>query len=99
MIDVWVGFGRVISKVGRAWTPVVMELALGFVAAEPPKAHVHGLHFLSYDGFVGYAYGCGVVCLDGGLGLRPTHLNERLAERDHFFGTNEKGSQFGFSSG
>ena len=99
MIDVWVGFGGVVGKVGGAWTPVVAELALGFAAAEPPKAHVHGLHFLSYECFVGYAQGCGVVCLDGGLGLRPTHLDEGLAERDHFFGTDEEGGKFRFGSG
>ena len=90
MIDVWVGFGGVIGKVGRAWTPVVTELALGFAAAEPPKAHVHGLHFLSYDGFVGDAQGCGVVCLDGGLGLWPTHFDEGLLQGGHFFGADDE---------
>jgi hypothetical protein len=69
VIDVWVGFGGVVGKVGGAQTPVVAELALGFVAAEPPKVHFHGLYFISNDGFVGYTQDCGVVCLDGGLGL------------------------------
>ena len=61
--------------------------------------HVNGLHFFVYDGFVGNARGCGVVSLDGRLGLRPAHLNEGLAEGDHFFGADEERSKFEFGSG
>jgi hypothetical protein len=45
MVDVGVGLGGVIGKIGGAMTPVVAEFALGFTAVEPPKAHV--LHFLA----------------------------------------------------
>ena len=99
VIDIRMGFGGVVSKVGGARTPVVSKLSLGFPAAEPPEAHVHGLHFFCYDGFVGDTQGGGVVCLDGRLGLWPTHFNEGLAERNHFFGANEESSKFGLSSG
>ena len=45
VVDIRVGLGGVIGKIGGTRTPVVAELALGFIAAEPPEAHVHGFHF------------------------------------------------------
>ena len=55
VVDVGVGFGGVIGKIGGTRTPVVVELALGFSAVESPEAHVHGFHFFGNDGFFGYA--------------------------------------------
>ena len=46
MVDVRVGHGGVISKIGGTRTPVVTELNVEFAAAEPPEVHVHGFHFL-----------------------------------------------------
>ena len=58
----------VISVVGRPWSPVIAELTLGFTAAEPPEAHVHGFHLFGDDGFIGDTKCCGVVGLMGDLG-------------------------------
>ena len=64
MVDVRVGLSGVISRVGGPGPPVEAKLPLGFPAAEPPKAQVHGAHFFSDDGFVGNTQGSGVVSLD-----------------------------------
>mgnify|MGYP006169357941 CR=1 FL=1 len=65
MVDVWVGLGGVVGKVGGVRSPVEVKLALGFPTAEPPEAHIHGFHLFSDDGFVGDAKGGCVVRLDG----------------------------------
>ena len=64
MVDVWVGLGGVVGEVGGARSPVEAKLALGFAAAEPPEAHVHGFHLFSDDSFVGDTECGGVVSLD-----------------------------------
>ena len=64
VVDVGMGFGRVIRMVEGAGGPVVAKLALGFAAAEPPEAHVHGFHLFSDDSFVGDTECSGVVSLD-----------------------------------
>ena len=64
MVDVRVGLGRVVGKVGGARSPVEVKLPFGFTAAKPPKAHVHGFHFLSNDGFDVNTQGSGVVSFD-----------------------------------
>ena len=68
--------GAVVGKICAAGGSVETELALGFVAAEPPESHVHGFSVPGDDGFVDDTSGDGVVGLDGRLGLRPTHFNE-----------------------
>ena len=65
VVNVWVGLGRIVGEIGWSRAPKVSELALGFSAAEPPKAHVHGFHSFGNDGLVGDAEGSCVVCLDG----------------------------------
>ena len=65
VVNVWMGLGRIVGKIVWAGAPKVSELALGFSASEPPKSHVHGFHPFGNDGFVGYAEGSCVVCLDG----------------------------------
>jgi hypothetical protein len=42
-----VGHGGVISKIGGTRTPVVVELSLGFAAAEQSEVHIHGFNFLA----------------------------------------------------
>ena len=49
------------------------------------------------NGVVGHSNGSGVVGLDGRFGLWPTHLNDSLANRNHFLGGNEH--EFCFSCG
>ena len=57
-----------------SWGLVVAEVVLGIAAAEPPKAHVHGLEHSIDHGIVGDTYGGIVVALDGRAGLRPAHF-------------------------
>ena len=64
MVDVSVGLGGVVGKIGGTRSPVEAKLSLGFSAAESPKVHVHGFHFFSDDGLVGNTQDSGVVCLD-----------------------------------
>ena len=64
----------VVGLVLVSWCPIVSEVVLGVAAAEPPEAHVYGFEHLVHHGFVGDAYGGGVVALDGRGGLRPVHF-------------------------
>ncbi len=50
-------FGEVIGEVGRAGSPVYLELFLGDPVLYPVKSHVHGFRFLLFDLFV-----CKSVC-------------------------------------
>ncbi len=43
MVGVRVVFGVVVSPVLGARIPVITKLVLGFVAPEPPEAHIHHL--------------------------------------------------------
>ncbi len=61
-----------------ALIPLVAEVLLRFLAAEPPYAEIHGLGFLRDNGEIGDANGSGVVGLDGRAWLRPTHFDEGL---------------------
>ena len=61
MVHRGVMLGTVISQVLVAWCPVVAEVFLGVVVAEPPEMHVHGFVHLFHHGLVGHAYGSGVV--------------------------------------
>ena len=45
MVDIRMGLGGVVGKVGGPGPPVQAKLPLGFPAAEPPKMHVHGIQF------------------------------------------------------
>jgi hypothetical protein len=75
-VDWWVVLGVVVCPVVTAFIPVVGELLLRFLAAEPPYVEIHGLGFLRDNGVVGDANGSGVVCLDGGVWLQRTHSDE-----------------------
>ena len=76
MVDVRVGLGGVVGKIGGTRSPVEAKLSLGFSAAEPPQAHVNGFHIFSDDGFIGNTQGSGVVSLDCRLWLWPAHFDE-----------------------
>ena len=56
--------GKVIRLVGRARLPVDSDLALLDSISDPVEPHVHGFGAFRLDGFVGDAFGCGVVGLD-----------------------------------
>ena len=74
----------VVSPVEVAGGPVEPELTLGVTAPEPVKTHIHQLGLLGDDGFVCDSDGSGIVSLDWGPRLGPTHLDEGLAQGGPF---------------
>jgi hypothetical protein len=84
VVDGWVVLGVVVCPIVTAFIPIVAELLLRFLAAEPPQREVHGLGFTWDDGEVGDANDSGVVHLDGCVWLWPTHFDEGLMEGDRF---------------
>ncbi len=86
VVNGWVVLGVVVCPIVTAIIPVVAELLLRFLAAEPPLTEVHGLGFMWDDGEIGDANGSGVICFDGCAWLWPTHFDEGLTEGDHFLG-------------
>ncbi len=93
----WVdGAGVIVCPIVTAFIPVVAELLLRFLGAEPPKAEVHGLGFSWDNGEVGHANVSGVVCLDGCAWLWPTHFDEGLTEGDHFLRCGGESAKFSF---
>ena len=99
MIEGRMVLGAVVGPVEVSGGPVESELTLGITAPEPVKTYIHQLGLLGDDGFVCDSNGSGIVSLDWGLRLGPTHLDEGLAQRDHSLGGNENGGQLGLSGG
>ncbi len=97
VVDWWVVLGVVVCPVVTTLIPVVAELLLRLLAAEPPKAEIHGFGFLRDNGKVGDANSSGVVYLDGSAWLQPTHFNEGLSEGDHFLAGGVESTKFSFS--
>ncbi len=99
MVGVWVVFCVVVSPVLGASIPVVSKLVLRGPAAEPPKTHIHHLAPTRNNSVVNNPCSCGVVGLDGALGLGQSHINEGLGVWNHFACSDEEGSKFQFGSG
>ena len=99
MVGVWVVFCVVVSPVLGASIPVVLKLVLRGPAVEPPKTHIHHLAPTWNNSVVNNPCSCGVVGLDGALGLGPSHINEGLVVWNHFVCSDEEGSKFRFGSG
>ncbi len=99
VVGVWVVFGVVVSPVLVASIPVVSKLVLRGPAAEPSKTHIQHLAPTRNNSVVNNPCSCGVVGLDGALGLGPSHINEGLAVWNHFACSDEEGSKFQFGSG
>ncbi len=91
-VGVWVVFCVVVSPVLGASIPVVSKLVLRGPAAEPPKMHIHHLAPMQNNNVVNNPCSCGVVGLDGALGLGPSHIYEGLAVWNHFACSDEEGS-------
>ena len=96
VVDWWVVLGVVVCPIVTALIPVVVELLLRFLAAEPPQAKIHGLDSLRDNGEVGDANGSGVVHLVGLAWLQPTYFDEGLTEGDHFLGGGVVSAEFSF---
>ena len=82
--------GTAVSQVLVSWCPVVAEVFLGVEASDPPEAHFHGLEHFVHRGFVGDAYGSGVVALNRRRGLRLAHFDESVPDGYHGLGTDEE---------
>ncbi len=99
VVGVWVVFSVVISPVLGASIPVVLKLVLRCPAAEPPKMHIHHLAPTRNNSVFNNPCSCGVVGLDGALGLGPSQINEGLVVWNHFACSDEEDSKFQFGSG
>ena len=82
-------FCAVFDKIVRARSPNEVESTLSFAAAEPVVLHVHVFCLALNDGVVRYNHGSGVIALDGGFRLRPTHFDEGIPKWNHGLGTDE----------
>ena len=66
------------------------------MAAEPVVLDFDGFGFVLDDGVISTSICGGVITLDGGFGLRPTHIDKGMTKMDHGFGVDEEASNFGF---
>ena len=82
-------FVTVIPFVRCSWGPVESELALVFVAEEPPQAHVHVFDEIGYSGEVGDVNSISIVSLQGCLGLWLSYFYDSVAQGGHFLGGNK----------
>ncbi len=96
MVGVWVVFCVVVSPVFGCSIPVVSKLVLKGLATEPPKGHIHHLAPAWDNSIVNNPYCCGVVCLNGALGLVPSHVDEGLAVGNHLSGSDKYGCKIQF---
>ena len=91
--------GAVVGPVLGARFPVKAKFAPEFTTTKPVEASVHRLHFLLDDGVVDDSGSGGVVSLDRGRRLGPSHFDQCLTDRDHFLGGDLETTKFGFSGG
>ena len=82
-------FCAVIRLIVRYRIPKEAESALSFAAADPVVLHVHGFCLALNGGFFRYTHDSGVIALDGGFRLRPTHFDEVIPKCNHGLGTDE----------
>ena len=82
-------FCAVVGKIVRARSSKEAELNLRFAAAEPLVLHVCSFCLALNDGVVRYTHGSGVIALDGGFMLMPTHFDKGIPKWNHGFGTDE----------
>ena len=73
-------FGEIICEVVRPLLPVNAILSLANTIAYPIETHVDSAGTSLLNRVVGYSMCDGVVCLDGGCWLWPTHFNKGSAD-------------------
>ena len=88
-------FCGIISQIGWAWAPVVAELSLKCLAAEPVELHIHGLESFSRNVVGYYPQSCCVICLRCG-GFFVSHFLKGMSCRDGLVAIDEEGASFGF---
>ena len=91
--------GAVVRPVLGAGVPVKATLSLTFRTEKPVEASIHRLHLLLDDGVVDDSVSSGVVSLDRGGRLGPSHFDQCLTERDHFIGGDFDATKFSFRGG
>ena len=94
MVGFWMVFGVVVSPVFGACIPVVAKLILRCMASQPPELHIYHLASFRDNGIVNNPRCCGVVCLDGGFGLRPSHVDESLAMWEYLTSCDKESGKF-----
>ena len=76
-------FGAIIPLVYVSTCPVVSKLTMGFSASEIVEAAVNCLEFSRNDIIIEHACSGGVVYLEGGFWLGPSHFLQCLSHRHH----------------
>ena len=89
MVKGGVVFCAVVGKIVRARIPKKAEFTLSFPEAEPVVLNIHGFCLALNYGVVRYTHGSGVISLDGGFRLRPTHFDEGILKWNHILDTDE----------
>jgi hypothetical protein len=64
----------VLAVVSSTFIPEETELTLSFLVSGPIELHFNCSHALNNNGVVGKTFGGGVIYLDWGSWLRPSHL-------------------------
>ena len=75
---------EVVGQVGSTGAPVNTENLLRFLASHPKEAHVPRLASFALHVAVADTVCCRVVCLDGCLSLRMTHIDQSVLCGDGF---------------
>ena len=63
------------------------------------QSQVHGIDFARYNGVIDHAHRRKVICLYWGRGLRPSYINQSVANFHYFIRCYEEGSEFSFGHG
>ena len=90
-------FGEVVGLVGRAGSPVDMELLLVNSILDPVESHVHCFGLLLSNLFVGESDSGSVIDLYWCRGLCVSHFFERVAKGDRQLCVVEQCPRFCFS--
>ena len=70
---------EVVGQVGGTGAPVDTEHILRFLTFHPKETHIPRLTSFTLDVLVADTARCGVVCMDGCLSLRMTHLDQSVS--------------------
>ena len=89
-------FGKVISKIIHARSPVDQELALAGPVLDPIKAHVDCLGSFLFESFIGKVLDSGVVNLHRDSWLEMPHFLQRGSNGHGFCAVDVGGGDFGF---
>ena len=92
-------FCEIVTKIGKARTPIYLKMFLSHKILDLVISHVHGFGLLLLNLLVCKSDGGWVVDLDGGGGLRMAHFMKSGSQCNFFFCIAGKGPAFGFRCG